>query len=110
MFVNRWYGDFKQHTDKLLRQPDGFILNAHFNAVFPGLLGKDQKFGGTVSDAEAFFLLIGSLNLTVNHVYAFFHITGSCCFQAKYRIDRADNATYLRIGIVTGYYLPSQRL
>jgi len=34
-----------------LRQPDGLILNTHLDTVFPGLPGKNQKFGGTVSDA-----------------------------------------------------------
>jgi hypothetical protein len=40
------------HSHQLLCQTDSLVLNTHFDTVFPGLLGENQKFGGTVSDAK----------------------------------------------------------
>lgn len=57
---------FKQHSHKLLRQPDGFILDAHLYCVFTRLLGEDQEFGGAVADLQFFSFMeylrsVGSL-------------------------------------------------
>jgi len=51
----------EQGCDELLGEPDGFTLNPHFDATFPGLRGKDEELGGAVADLE-FPFLAHSLN------------------------------------------------
>ena len=49
----------EQHADQLLRQPDGFLRHAHFDAVLAGLPGEDEEFRGAVADLEFFFFAHG---------------------------------------------------
>ena len=42
----------EKHADQLLRQPDRFVRDTHFDAVLARLPGEDQKFRGAVADLE----------------------------------------------------------
>ncbi|MDA8414083.1 MAG: hypothetical protein M0023_09890 [Desulfobacteraceae bacterium] len=63
MFIDSSNIHIKQRSNQLLRQPDSLILNTHFNAVFPGLPGKNQGFGGAVSDVDVFHFAHGIFSL-----------------------------------------------
>ena len=69
MLINRSHIHFKHYSHQLLRQPDGFILNTHFNRIFSGLSGKNQKFCRAVSDLE--FLQCGHADLSFDMKISF---------------------------------------
>ena len=50
MFIDSGYADGKKLRHELLRKPDGFILIAGFNTLFPGLPGENQKFRRAVAN------------------------------------------------------------
>src|SRR3989339_934926 len=47
----------KEHANRLLRQPDGFLCHSDLDAVFVRLPGKYQELGGAVADLEFVFSL-----------------------------------------------------
>jgi len=40
----------KEDADELLGEPNGLVLHANFDALFPGLRGKDEELGGAVAN------------------------------------------------------------
>jgi len=86
-------------------QPDGFILNTHLDTVFPGLPGKNQKFGGAVPDAEVFSLLMPTaLHQIINpsHYHLFIQLHGSQHRAELYPTSQA--AVLFRSGPASGGY------
>ena len=50
VFIDGWHTDGKKLRHELLRQPDGFILIAGFNALLSRLPGENQKLRRAVAD------------------------------------------------------------
>ena len=59
MLVDGRHRDREQNGDEFLGKPDGFVLDADFDALLPGLRGEDEEFGGAVADLEFLFLAHG---------------------------------------------------
>ena len=65
MLVNCRDTHFKKRGHELLAKPNGLILHADFDALFPGLCGEDQKFCSAVSYLDFFGLWHGERKLEV---------------------------------------------
>ena len=42
--------NIEEDADELLGKPDGLVLHANFDALFPGLRGEDEELGGAVAN------------------------------------------------------------
>ena len=65
MLVDGGDAYFKKRGHELLAKPNGLILHADFDALFPGLGGEDQKFCSAVSYLDFFGIWHGERKLKV---------------------------------------------
>lgn len=50
MLAHRTHIDVEKPSHQFLRQPDRFVLIAHFQGIPAGLGGENQEFGGGIAD------------------------------------------------------------